>query len=104
MEISFLPLFKYNLMQLWFLLRNVTRFHHEHLALILKHKNTSWLVMSSVMKYSTSLSYVLKCSLLIGVIEGNERDKSLSTLKHMSHVALTIPIIVPYVNFMHHTT
>jgi hypothetical protein len=60
---SILPLFKYNLMQqLRFLLRNLTRFCHEHLVLILKHKNTSWLVMSSVMKYQTPLSNVLKCS------------------------------------------
>jgi hypothetical protein len=62
MEIPFLPLFKYNLLQLSFLLRSSTRFHHEHLVLILKHKNISWLVMSSVTKYQTPLSYVLKCS------------------------------------------
>jgi hypothetical protein len=61
-EILFLPLSKYNLMQLRFLLRNLTRFHHEHLVVILKHKNTSWLVMSSVRKYQTPLSYILKCS------------------------------------------
>jgi hypothetical protein len=62
MEFSFLPLFKYNLIQLRFLLRNLIRFHHEHLVLILKLENTSWLVMSSVRKYQTPLSYVLKCS------------------------------------------
>jgi hypothetical protein len=62
MEILFLPLFKYNLMQLRFLLMNLTRFHHEHSVLILNHKNTSWLVMSTVRKYHTPLSYVLKCS------------------------------------------
>jgi hypothetical protein len=61
-----------------FLLRNLTRFYHEHLALILKLKKTSWLVMSGVRKYQT-------------------------TLKLMSRVVLTIPIIVPYINFMHHT-
>jgi hypothetical protein len=44
-------LFKYNLMQLRFLLRNLTRFHHEHLVLILKRENTSCLVMSGVRKY-----------------------------------------------------
>jgi hypothetical protein len=58
----FLPLFKYNLMQLKFLLSNLTRFHHEHLVLILKLRYTSWLVMSGVRKYQTPLSHVLKCS------------------------------------------
>jgi hypothetical protein len=62
MEIVFLALFNYNLRQLRFLFRNLTMFHHERLELILKHKNTSWLVMSSVRKYKTPLSYVLKCS------------------------------------------
>jgi hypothetical protein len=104
MEILFFPLFKYNLMQLRFLLRNSTRFQHEHLVLILKHENTLWLVMSGDRKYQTPLSVVLRCSFLIGVNEGNERDKSLITLKRMSHVALTFLIIVPYANFMHHTT
>jgi hypothetical protein len=51
MEFPFLPLFKYSLMQLRFLLRNLMRFHHEHLVLILNLKNTSWLVMSAVRKY-----------------------------------------------------
>jgi hypothetical protein len=51
MEFPFFPLFKYNLMQLRFLLRNLTRFHHDHLVLILKLKNISWLVMSGVRKY-----------------------------------------------------
>jgi hypothetical protein len=60
--IFILPLFKYNLMQLRFLLRNLTWFHHEHLVLILKLKNTSWLVMSGVRKYQIPVSYVLKCS------------------------------------------
>jgi hypothetical protein len=60
--------------------------------------------MSCVRKYRTPLSYILKCSYLIGVNEGNERDKLLITLKLMSRVALIIPIIVPYVNFMHHAT
>jgi hypothetical protein len=41
MEIPFLPLFKYNLRKLRILLKNLTRFHHEHLVLILKHKITS---------------------------------------------------------------
>jgi hypothetical protein len=62
MEFLFLPLTKYNLLQLRFILRNLTRFHHEHLVLILKLKNTSWLVMSGVRKYRTPLSYVLNCS------------------------------------------
>jgi hypothetical protein len=31
------------------------------------------------------------------------KNKLLITLKLISRVALTIPIIVPYVNFMHHT-
>jgi hypothetical protein len=55
MKIPFLPLFKYNLMYLKFRLKNLTRFHHEHLVLILKHKITSWLFMSSVRKYQTPL-------------------------------------------------
>jgi hypothetical protein len=55
MEFPFLPLIKYNLMQLMFLLWNLTRFHHEHLVLILKLKNTSWLVMGGVRKYQTPL-------------------------------------------------
>jgi penicillin-binding protein-related factor A (putative recombinase) len=42
-----------------FLLKNLTMFHHEHLVLILKHKNTLWLVVRSVRKNQT---YVLKCS------------------------------------------
>jgi hypothetical protein len=62
MKFLFLPLFKCNLMQLRFLLRNIMRFHHEHLVLILKLKNTSWLVMSGVREYQTPLSYVLKCN------------------------------------------
>jgi hypothetical protein len=64
MEIPFLPLFKYILMELWFLLRNLTRIHHEHLVIILKHKNTSWLVMGTIKMYRAPppLSYVLKCS------------------------------------------
>jgi hypothetical protein len=62
MEFPFLPLFKYNLMQLRFLLRNLTRFYHEHLVFILKLKNTSWMVMSGVRKYQPPLSYVLKCN------------------------------------------
>jgi hypothetical protein len=59
--------------------------------------------MSSVRRYQTPLTYVLKHSWLIGVNEGNERDTSLITLKHMSHVALAFLIIVPFVSFMHHT-
>jgi hypothetical protein len=62
MEILFLALSNFNLMQLRFLLRNLTRFHHEHLVLILNLKITSWLAMSSVRKYRTPLSYVFKCS------------------------------------------
>jgi hypothetical protein len=42
-------------MQLRFLLRNLTKFHHEHLVLILKLENTSWLIMSGVRKYQTPL-------------------------------------------------
>jgi hypothetical protein len=49
-------------MQLRFLLRNLTMFHHEHLVLVLKVKDTSWLVMSGVRKYQTPLIHVLKCS------------------------------------------
>jgi hypothetical protein len=60
--ISILPLFKCNIMQLRFLLSNLLRFHHEHLLLILKHENTSWLVLNGVRKYGTPLRYVLKCS------------------------------------------
>jgi hypothetical protein len=41
MKIQVLPMFRYNLMQLRFLLRNLTRFHPEHLVLILMNKNTS---------------------------------------------------------------
>jgi hypothetical protein len=51
MEFPFLPSFKYNLIQLRFLLRNLKRFHHEHLVLMLKLKNTSWLAMSGVRTY-----------------------------------------------------
>jgi hypothetical protein len=103
MKILFLPLFKYNLIQLRFLLRNLTRFHHEHLVLILKHENTSWLVIVALGSIESPLSYVLKCSKLIAVNKGNERDRLLITLKLMNCVALTIHIIVPYINFMHHT-
>jgi hypothetical protein len=39
--------------KLRFLLRNSTRFHHEHLVLVLIFENTSWLVMSGVRKYQT---------------------------------------------------
>jgi hypothetical protein len=60
--ISILPLFKYNLLQLRFLLRNSTMFHHEHLVVVLMLENTSWLVMSGVRKYQTPLSHVLTCS------------------------------------------
>jgi hypothetical protein len=60
--ISIFALVKYNLMRLRFLLRNSTRFHHEHLVLVLMLESTSWLVMSGVRKYQTSLSHVLKCS------------------------------------------
>jgi hypothetical protein len=54
MEFPFFALIKYNLMQLRFLLRNLTRFHHEHLVLVLKLKNTSWFVMGGVRKYRTT--------------------------------------------------
>jgi hypothetical protein len=74
----------------------MTRFHHEHIVLILKHKITSSLVMSSVRKYQTPLSSILKCCWLIGVNEGNENYKSLITLKHVSHVALTFVIIFTF--------
>jgi hypothetical protein len=50
MEFSIFALFKCNLMQIRFLFRNLTMFHHERLELTLKHKNSSWLVMSSVRK------------------------------------------------------
>jgi hypothetical protein len=72
-------------------------------VLILNYKDASWLVMSSVRKYQTPLGYVLKCSYLIGVNEGNERDKSLITLKLMNCVALSFLIVVPFINFMDHT-
>jgi hypothetical protein len=102
---SFLPLFKYILIQLRFLLRNSTRLHHEHLVLILEHENTSWLGMSGVLgSIEPPLGYVLKCSKLIGGNYGNERDKSLITLKHMSRVALAFHFFVSYIKFMHHTT
>jgi hypothetical protein len=42
-------------MQLRFLLGNLTRFYHKLLVLLLKLKNTSWLVMSGVRKYRTAL-------------------------------------------------
>jgi hypothetical protein len=50
-EKSFFALVKYNLMQLRFLFRYLTRFHHERLVLILNLEITSWLVMSGIMKY-----------------------------------------------------
>jgi hypothetical protein len=50
--------------------------------------------MSSSRKNQTPLTYVLQHSWLIGVNEGNERDKSLITLQ-MSRVALAFLIIVP---------
>jgi hypothetical protein len=55
-------LVKYNLMQLRFLFRSLTRFHHDHLVLILKQQITSWLVMSGIRKYQNPLSYALKFS------------------------------------------
>jgi hypothetical protein len=82
MEFSIFALFKYNLMKVRFLFKNLTRFPHEHLVLILGLKITSWLVMSSVRKSKPPpLSYVLKCSQLIGVNEGNANIKSLITFK-----------------------
>jgi hypothetical protein len=33
-------------MQLRFLLRNLTRFHHEHLVVVLMLENTSWFIWS----------------------------------------------------------
>jgi hypothetical protein len=62
LEFSIFALVKYNLMQLWFLFKNVTRFHHEQLVLIIKLEITSWLVMSGIKKYQNPLSYVLKYS------------------------------------------
>jgi hypothetical protein len=63
MDFSPFGLFKYNLMKVRFLLKNLTRFPHEHLVLILRIKITSWLVMNSVRKRKTTpLSYVLMCS------------------------------------------
>jgi hypothetical protein len=49
-------------MQLRFLFRNLTRFRHEHLVLILKLDITSWLVMSGFRMYRNTLSYILKYS------------------------------------------
>jgi hypothetical protein len=65
-------------MQLRFLLRNLTRFHNEHLVLILKHKNTSWLVMSTIKKYQTLLTYVLKYLIVLNL--GASRVMSLLVL------------------------
>jgi hypothetical protein len=62
LEFSIFALVKYNLMQLWFLFKNVTRFHHEQLVLIIKLEITSWLVMSGIKKYQNPLIYVLKYS------------------------------------------
>jgi hypothetical protein len=59
--------------------------------------------MSSVRRYQTPLTYVLKSSWLIGVNDGNEIDKSLITLKHMSRVTIAFLIVVPFINFMQHT-
>jgi hypothetical protein len=59
---SIFALSKWNLMQLRFLFRNLTRFHHECLVLILKLEITSWLVMSGIRKYQNPLSYVVKYS------------------------------------------
>jgi hypothetical protein len=62
MEISIFALVKYNPMQLRFLFKKLTRFHHEHLVLILKLEFPSWLVMSGIRKYQSPLGYVLKYS------------------------------------------
>jgi hypothetical protein len=62
LEFSISALVKYNLMQLRFLFKNLTRFHYEHLVPILKLENTSWLVMSGITKYQNPLNYVLKYS------------------------------------------
>jgi hypothetical protein len=43
-------------------LKNLTRFHHEHLVLIIKLEITSWFVMSGIRKYQNPLSYVPKYS------------------------------------------
>jgi hypothetical protein len=84
LEIFPFALVKYNIMQLRFLFRNLTRFRHEHVVLILKQENTSWLVISGIRRYQNPLSYILKCSLLI-------------TFKLVSHVAVTILTFVPYI-------
>jgi hypothetical protein len=61
-EFSIFAVVKYNLMQLRFLFKNLTRFHHEQLMLILKLEITSWLAMSGIRKYQNPLSYGLKYS------------------------------------------
>jgi hypothetical protein len=74
-----------------FLLKNLTRFNHEHLVLILKHKIISWSVMSSVRRNQTPLSYTLKW-----VNEANENYKSLITLKHVRFVTITLLVFVAF--------
>jgi hypothetical protein len=54
------------------------------------------LVMSSVRKNQTPLSYALKCSWLIGVIEGNENYKSLIALEHVSRLIITLLVLVVF--------
>jgi hypothetical protein len=55
------------------------------------------LVMSGFRKYENHLSYLFKYSYLIGVNEGNEKDKLLITLKLVSCVTLAILTFVPYI-------
>jgi hypothetical protein len=59
LEISIFAIVKCILMQLRFLFKNLTRFHHEHLVLILKLEITSWLFMSGIRKYQSPLGNVL---------------------------------------------
>jgi hypothetical protein len=84
-------------MQIRFLFGNLTWFHHEHLVLILKQEITLLLVISGIRMYRNPLSYVPKCSYVIGVNDGNEKDNLLTTLKLLSRVVLTILTFVPYI-------
>jgi hypothetical protein len=61
MEFSILPLFKQTyVIKVSF--KELNKVSPWALSANPKAKNTSWLVMSSVSKNQTSLSYVLKCS------------------------------------------
>jgi hypothetical protein len=59
---SIFALFRCSLKQLKLSFNILTRFHCEHLVLILRFNMTSWLVMSSVRNNENPLCYVLVCS------------------------------------------